>query len=125
MDMAFEIKLCSLSKWDTDGNNTTAVVGETRGVWRGVRHPAKMSHVEAFGQLRSFVVGLEIKARDLRKVLETSRENGKWVNGKDGTGVGERCARGETVDQEREAYSCSTSLVLLPPLMCQLRASPR
>ncbi|CAM9439729.1 unnamed protein product [Scytosiphon promiscuus] len=52
-----------------------------------------MSHAEAFGQLRSFVVGLEIKSRDLRKVLETSREDGKWVNGKDGTGVGERCAR--------------------------------
>ncbi|CAM9360095.1 unnamed protein product [Pylaiella littoralis] len=53
-----------------------------------------MSHTEAFGHLRSFVVGLEVKARDLRKVLESSRdEDGKWVNGKDGTGIGERCAR--------------------------------
>ena len=55
-----------------------------------------MSHAEAFGHLRSFVVGLEVKARDLRKVLESSRDqDGKWVNGKDGTGIGERCARGE------------------------------
>lgn len=54
-----------------------------------------MSHTEAFGHLRSFVVGLEIKARDLRTVLESSRDNdGKWINGKDGTGIGERCARG-------------------------------
>ncbi|CAN0242136.1 unnamed protein product, partial [Ectocarpus sp. 8 AP-2014] len=56
--------------------------------------PARMSHAEAFGQLRSFMVGLETKARDLRKVLESSRnEDGKWVNGKDGTGIGERCSR--------------------------------
>lgn len=55
-----------------------------------------MSHAEAFGHLRSFVVGLEVKARDLRKVLESSRDkDGKWTNGKDGTGIGERCARGE------------------------------
>lgn len=55
-----------------------------------------MSHAEAFGLLRSFVVGLEVKARDLRKVLESSRDqDGKWVNGKDGMGIGERCARGE------------------------------
>ncbi|CBN74731.1 hypothetical protein Esi_0041_0045 [Ectocarpus siliculosus] len=53
-----------------------------------------MSHAEAFGQLGSFMVGLETKARDLRKVLESSRnEDGKWVNGKDGTGIGERCSR--------------------------------
>lgn len=55
-----------------------------------------MSHAEAFGKLRSFMAGLETKARDLRKVLESSRdEDGKWVNGKDGTGIGERCSRGE------------------------------
>lgn len=55
-----------------------------------------MSHTEAFGQLRSFVVGLEVKARELRKALESSRdEDGKWKKANGGLGVGERCARGE------------------------------
>lgn len=64
----------------------------------------EMSHAEAFGHLRSFVVGLEVKARDLRKVLQSSRDkDGKWLNGKDGTGIGERCARGECEAKDRSA----------------------
>lgn len=55
-----------------------------------------MSHAEAFGHFRSFVVGLEKNARALRRVLEDADGNaeGKWANGR--CGISARCALGET-----------------------------
>lgn len=57
-----------------------------------------MSHAEAFGHFRSFVVGLEKNARALRKVLEENGDDCGWrgqkrVNGS--SGISSMCAEGE------------------------------